>query len=107
MEFFIGETEPFDRARTIVLDHHIHMRNEPAYDVTPFLCLQIYAQALFAYIMLNEIAAAAFFQNTIETGRVSFRGLFDFDDLSPHFGQQARRRRSGNNLCKVQHLIAS
>ena len=86
LQHVVGETEPAHRTRTVVFDHHVHVGNQVADDLAPLIGLEVDAQALFADVVLDEIAAAALLQNAVQASRVTFGRLFDLDDLGAHFG---------------------
>src|ERR1700730_9419370 len=101
-------TEPHiaDYARGKVLHYNIHLRNERLDEVATSALAQIYTDALLSAILLNE-ERAALVADVIEFARaITMRRHFNLDDLRAHPRHQARGRRTGDKMGKVENFVS-
>ena len=89
-------------ARPIVLNDHIHVRNQRPDQFDRLGLFEIETDALLAAILLDEVDTAAVLEKGDGARRVALLGLFDLNDLGSEFGHQAGGRRAGQILGEIQ-----
>src|SRR5262245_28702650 len=100
-ERLVIQTSSFHDARAVVLDNHIDLRDECANQLDAFRLAEVYAEAFFAAVLLDEVHTATVFEKRQSARRVPTLGLFDLDNLCSEFSHQPGRRRASQILSKV------
>jgi hypothetical protein len=105
-EHLIAEAHIADHARGEILDDDVDFRHKPFDEVDAFALAQVDAKALLSAVLLNEESTASVADVIERAGVVAMRRHLNLDDLSAHPSHQAGGRRAGDEVGKVENLVA-
>src|ERR1700737_3337052 len=106
LDDFIIETDAPNDSRRVVFDEDVDVLDEFLEDGQAFRLLRIDADAFFAAVVLDVIAAPALDHDERAARGIAVRREFDLDDLGAHLGEHQRAGRARDDLRKVEHLVA-
>src|SRR5579885_1425332 len=107
LDHLIAQPAALHRAGPEVFYHHVHAANQLLYNSESRFFLNVDAQALFAQVLLDEIAAAVVLEVRHPAGLIAAGRHLDLDYLGAHLGHHAGHGRPGDVLAEVQHLVAA
>ena len=93
-----AQTEPVHDAGGVILDQDVGLRGKRPRDLDGLRLLQVEDDALLRLPKHRMQFRSA--------PRVAAAGRFDLDDLRPHRGKVARRRRTGDHPAEIEHAYA-
>src|SRR6266851_9538850 len=102
----VVETDAPYHSRCVIFDQDIDFLDEFLEDAEAFRLLRVDADAFFAAVVLNVIAAPALDHDERAARGIAVRREFDLDDLGAHLGEHQRAGRARNDLREVEHLVA-
>ncbi len=99
----ILESAALEDARARVLDHHVDVGNEFAYDLSPFVTGDIDADAALSAVLLDVSSGPTVDPRAVGAVRIAVWWLLDLDDVGPELAEQASACGTGEIPGQVEN----